>query len=237
MTDPIRKTYWKLAQWIRARRRLPEDPKALFSTIYREHLWGGEGDFDSGDGSRREEIVAPYVAAVRSYLAGLPGPVQVVDLGCGDFRVGAQLVDATDRYLACDIVPELIERNRRMFKDPRLGFEVLDAITEPLPAGGVVMLRQVLQHLNNAQVAAIVRKLSAYGTWIITEHVPAAAGFPPNRDMKTDGDIRLKTGSGLLLTEPPFDVRPTRIARLCEVRSPSYGVDAVIRTEAYGFDA
>lgn len=48
-------------------------------------------------------------------------------------------------------------------------------------------------------------------------------------DKPTGADTRLDRRSGILLTEPPFGVRPQRERLLCEV--PSDG--GVIRTPAY----
>ena len=59
--------------------------------------------------------------------------------------------------------------------------------------------------------------------------------FTPNLDKPPGRNIRLDApeagGSGVVLTAPPFDLRPDAQRTLCEV--PSYG--GVIRTTAYSF--
>jgi hypothetical protein len=211
---------------------LDRDVKQVFSRVYAEGAWGQNGDkFYSGDGSHEPAVVTPYVEAVRKYFATLERPLAVVDIGCGDFNVGAQLLDGVDRYTACDIVPELIARNRLKYPDPRLHFEVLNAIDDPLPPGDLVMVRQVLQHLSNAQISTIVSKLGMYRHWIVTEHLPNTSNFVPNRDKRHGRDIRLDTGSGVILTEAPFSVRPRAERVLCE--APQYG--GMVRTVAYSF--
>jgi hypothetical protein len=110
---------------------------------------------------------------------------------------------------------ELIERNRRLFVRDNLTFAVLDAVADPLPPGDVVIVKQVLQHLRNADVAAIVRKLAQYPTCIVCEHLPAGE-FVANVDKPTDGHTRLGRGSGIVLTEAPFRVRPRAMRVLCE---------------------
>jgi hypothetical protein len=159
----------------------------------------------------------------------MPRRPVVVDIGCGDFAVGSRLVDLAAVYHACDAVPELIDRNRQTFSIPGLAFAVVDAVVDPLPPGDVVIVRQVFQHLRNDQIAAIVRRLSQYKTWIITEHVPAGI-FKPNIDKLADGGNRLPN-SGVVLTEKPFKVKPQRSVTLCETEE--YG--GVIRTIAYRF--
>lgn len=170
------------------------------------------------------------MSAVRAFLASRPSPPVVVDVGCGDFVASSRLVDVSRSFVACDVVPELIERNRRRFAREHLTFTVLDAIADPLPAGDVVIVKQVLQHLSNADVGAIVRKLAQYPTWIVCEHLPAGT-FVPNVDEPTDGDTRLPRRSGVVLTEPPFNVTPRETRVLCE---PASG-GGIIRTIAYGF--
>ena len=93
------------------------------------------------------------------------------------------------------------------------------------------MIRQVLQHLGNHQVGAIVSKMARYSRWIVTEHLPARPDFKPNADKRHGHDIRLDAGSGVVLTAAPFSVRPLTEQVLCE--APQYG--GIVRTIAYSF--
>ena len=132
MLEAIQKTYWTLMRALRTQTG-PKDPAILFSSIYREAVWGVEDDFNSGTGSRDKSVVDPYVAAARSYLEEVGGPIKIVDVGCGDFNVGRQIISHAAEYVGCDIVPELIERNRRLFSAPNLRFEIVNAIDDDLP--------------------------------------------------------------------------------------------------------
>jgi len=179
----------------------------IFSRIYRDKEWGtgaGEGDFHSGSGSHDPALTGGYVAAVRQFIATLGAGTTVVDLGCGDFVIGSQLRDVCGKYVACDVVPELIERNRRVFRSLDVDFRHLDITEDELPDGDVAILRLVLQHLGNAEIARIVPRLRKYRYLVLTEHLPAAPHFPPNADMQTGPGIRLPGGSGVVLTAAPF---------------------------------
>lgn len=202
-----------------------------FGEIYRDKLWGGnrQTDFYSGAGSV-PEVVEAYVSTVRKLLAERPR-ARVVEIGCGDFAVGSRLTDLAQAYIACDVVPELIERNRRIFIRDNLEFVALDAVTDPLPAGDLVIVRQVFQHLRNDQIEAIVRKLTQYQTWIICEHLPSGAEFIPNVDMLAGAGNRLSANSGVVLTERPFSIRPRTSQVLSEVKSDG----GVIQALAYTF--
>jgi len=213
------------------RRNVRQSAAELFGAIYRGKHWGGpDRDFYSGTGSYAPEVIEPFVAVVRAYLAAFPEPPIVVDVGCGDFTAGSRLVDLARHYHGCDVVPELIARNRRLFAAPNLSFHLVDAVSDPLPAGDVALIKQVLQHLRNDQIAAIARALAQYPVWIVSEHLPRGA-FVPNRDQLAGGSTRLRVNSGVVLTEPPFRVAPKAVDILCEVPEQGH----LIRTVAYRF--
>ena len=208
-----------------------QTPLEVFSAVYRDKLWSaGESiDFSSGTGSHEERIVRPYVESVRAFLGELGGETDVVDLGCGDFTVGARLRDAAGRFVACDVVPALIERNRHMFAALRVDFRCLDIVADRLPPGDVVFLRQVLQHLSNAQVGAVLGKLSAYQWAVITEHIPKQHDFRPNVDKPIGPGTRLRSASGIAVTRAPFHFAVRGERTLCAIEDEV----GLIQTVAY----
>jgi SAM-dependent methyltransferase len=185
----------------------PWPTKYAMEQVYKMKLWGGgKADFYSGAGSHQPELVNPYIDAVASFLASFEEPLTVCDLGCGDFNVGKHLVPHAKKYVAVDIVSNLIARNQVTFKAENLEFLCLDIAVDDLPAADCVILRQVLQHLSNAEVQSIVSKLFNYKYVIVTEHVPEGA-FTPNKDIISGQGIRLKVQSGLNLLAPPFNFK------------------------------
>ncbi len=186
--------------------------------IYEKKLWGGGEAFDfySGAGSHQPELLEPYVDAVSSFLNSFETPLTVCDLGCGDFNVGKQLVAHTKKYLGVDIVPKLIDRNQSTFKAYNLEFLCLDIAEDEWPAADCVLLRQVLQHLSNAEVQRIVSKLANYPYVIVTEHLPQG-GFTPNKDILSGQGIRLKVQSGIDLLAPPFNLQVKHSRQLLAV--------------------
>lgn len=207
---------------------------ATFEQIYRDHLWGGDDHaFFSGSGSHSPTIVAPYVEAVRAFLRRFDHPPSVVDLGCGDFNVGSQIRDLCGHYTACDVVPDLIEYNRRRFAALDVDFRLHDLRSDTVPVCDVLFIRQVLQHLSNADIAQGLERLQGRCRFlVVTEHVPARVDFPPNQDKPSGASIRVDFGSGVVLTESPFDLARESEEVLCEV--PEY--DGIVRTIAYGLD-
>ncbi|RNC83144.1 MAG: class I SAM-dependent methyltransferase [Balneola sp.] len=195
MTEPQREA---------KRVKKPWPTKAAMAQVYSEYLWGGEShDFYSGEGSHLPGLVEPYVEIVSEFLTSFETPITVCDLGCGDFNVGKQLIQHTKKYVAVDIVPELIQRNKKLFEAENLEFHCLDIATDDLPAADCVILKQVLQHISNKEVHQVVKKLAGYKYVIVTEHIPDGE-FEPNKDIISGQGTRLKKLSGINLTAPPF---------------------------------
>ncbi len=206
----------------------------IFSEIYQKGLWGKSGDpsqpFYSGSGSHDKSITAVYIEKVGVFLNSYPNKPNVVDLGCGDFSVGSKLRSYCNSYVACDIVPEVIEHNKYKYKNLTVDFRVLNMITDSLPAGDIVFIRQVLQHLSNEDIKYLIPKLQAsYSSLILTEHLPSSNTFLPNIDKPAGPDIRLGYNRGIVLTKPPFNLKPVDEQLICEANE--YG--GVIRTILY----
>ncbi|WP_246124828.1 class I SAM-dependent methyltransferase [Algibacter pacificus] len=188
------------------RNKKPWPTKDAMSQIYELNLWGGKAfDFYSGAGSHEAEIVNPYLEVIQFFLKKHNSTLTVCDLGCGDFNVGSKLIKYTKKYWAIDIVEKLIERNKKWYQADNLEFQCLDIAKDDLPMADCVILRQVLQHLSNAEIQAVVKKLTHYKYIILTEHVPLG-GFIPNKDIISGQGIRLKQGSGVDLLKAPFNL-------------------------------
>ena len=152
--------------------KIPWPTKDAMQQVYEHNLWGGsDTPFYSGTGSHDAATIQPYIEEVIAFFESLEIPPVVCDLGCWDFNVGKELVPYTQTYTAVDIVPELIAHNTKTFKSEQLSFATLDLVNDPLPKGDCALLRQVLQHLSNAEIASIVNKLYAYHYVILTEHL------------------------------------------------------------------
>ncbi|WP_372753817.1 methyltransferase domain-containing protein [Mariniflexile sp.] len=184
--------------------------------IYERKLWGGnEFDFYSGSGSHAPEIINPYLDSLITFFKSFTKPLEVCDLGCGDFNIGKQLIKYTKKYYAIDIVENLIERNKNCYQADNLEFFCLDISKDELPLANCAILRQVLQHLSNSEIQNIVKKLEGYEYIILTEHLPAS-NFTPNIDIISGQGIRIKHNSGVNLLEAPFNLKISEEKKLNE---------------------
>src|SRR5260221_3517435 len=97
---------------------------------------------------------------LRGHSMELGRTLTVVDLWSGGFTVGRALLENLpgSEYIGCDIVPELIAHNNASYASDKISFRRLDLVSDPLPDGDVCLVRQVLQHLSNADIMAFTKR-------------------------------------------------------------------------------
>ncbi|WP_420321677.1 class I SAM-dependent methyltransferase [Flagellimonas sp.] len=201
----------------------PWPTKVAMEQVYEAKLWGDNGtEFYSGNGSHDPELVQPYVDALKLFLKSFENPLTVCDLGCGDFNIGKKLVAHTQKYIAVDIVEDLIIFNREKFLLPNLEFRCLDIAKDELPRADCAILRQVLQHLSNSEIKNIVDKLCDFKYVVVTEHLPQD-DFSPNIDIISGQGTRLKKQSGVDLQAAPFHLKVKEAKQLLSIDSPNHG--------------
>ena len=195
----------------------PWPTKEAMEQVYAMKLWGDDkSDFYSGEGSHHPELINSYLAIITSFLKSFEKTLMVCDLGCGDFNVGKELVKHTEKYVAVDIVTNLIAHHKEKFKAENLEFHCLDIAVDELPSGDCAILRQVLQHLSNSEIHSILSKLNDYKYIILTEHLPEG-DFTPNKDIISGQGIRIKKQSGIKLLDPPFNFKVLEEKQLLSV--------------------
>jgi methyltransferase family protein len=116
-----------------------------FSRVYRERLWRS-GESASGTGS-----VISQTNVIRRELPILIKELNIgtlLDAACGDFNWMQHIELDLQRYIGCDVVPELINRNRQMYANPVREFRVLDITKDEIPTVDLILCRQCLNHLS-----------------------------------------------------------------------------------------
>ena len=223
---------WKQFLAKKARKKYENlSTQQIFTKIYADGVWGksDQGDpFFSGSGSHNNAIVETYVKAINNFLCSLKDKPNVVDLGCGDFYIGSKIRHLCNNYIACDIVEPLITFNTNKYKDTE--FRVLNIVTDDLPLGEIVFIRQVLQHLSNDSIIKCIPKLAQYKYLVLSESVPVS-DFIPNVDKPDGPDTRgsFNTSSGIVLTSPPFNLKIKEETTLCELAQGGW----IIKTTLY----
>lgn len=173
------------------------DAGQIFGHIYASDHWDG----GSGVGSA-PDATEPY-RRVLAEILGASDVGSVVDVGCGDWQLGSLVDWSGVDYLGLDVVPEVVERNGARFGSRGVRFSVLDGRQEALPAGDLLLAKDVLQHWPNADVSAFLgRALAQYRYCLITNDVESVHWTGP-----ANQDIALGEWRTLDLESAPFAQR------------------------------
>jgi SAM-dependent methyltransferase len=171
-----------------------------FDDVYRNATWGtGSGAVGtSGVGSTLNATLL-----YRTYLKQFFEQHQiksVVDAGCGDWEF-SQAIDWTGiDYKGYDIVESLVEQNTKRYGKPNIKFFKADFLEQELPAADLLISKNVLQHLSNADVAKFLPQLKKY------KHVLLIDGVDNTTLSSTNPDIKVGEYRPLDLTVAPFNL-------------------------------
>jgi hypothetical protein len=180
--------------------------RLLFNFIYKNNMWGGKkGELYSGPGSD-DSITSEYIDCIKNFIAE-NNVKTIVDIGCGDFRVGKRLVNDNISYIGLDVSDYLIKTNNKKYKSSNVVFVQANAITSELPKGDLCLIRQVLQHLSNDQIVKILKNITKYKYVLITEHLPLNCDAIPNINIENSWDTRISINSGVFIDKEPFNIK------------------------------
>ena len=180
------------------------DRKDVFRGIYKKKDWGkNAGDFFSGTGSVGEHV-EPYVELVSNFIVR-NDIKKIVDLGCGDFRVGRKIDLHGAKYIGCDVVEDVVRYNTENFSSENISFLCTDIVSDELEDGDLCLIRQVLQHLSNRDISDVLKKLEKY-KYVLSTDTARYGQEKENIDICSFGGTRIELGGGLLLDCPPFNL-------------------------------
>lgn len=205
----------RIIQW-RAQRLAKLPIAEAFDEIYKKRMWQ-HGESLSGPGSEGR-WACEYVDVVSSYIRK-NDITSVLDVGCGDFRVGSRLAPLVTKYIAVDISKHIIEVNRATYAEmPNVTFGNLNLVEDTLPDAQLILVRQVLQHLDNAQIEAALQNIecSRSQAALITEHTHRPENMEQaNLDLGAHSvATRVSQRSGIDIGLPPFSRARTVLAVL-----------------------
>jgi SAM-dependent methyltransferase len=230
-----------LAKWLRGGRQgalarteagePPEDARAVFTDIYRRRAWvspTADRDLYSGPGSD-EAFARPYADMVRRFAAE-HGVKTIVDLGCGDFRVGQLIAGPPFDYVGVDVVDDVIDYSRRHYQRDGVRFLRRDIARDELPDGDLCLVREVFQHLSNRQIAAALARMGKYRLRLVSDREPsAAAALTPNLDRPQGAESRTDLVSALRFDRSPFN--QPNVELVLEIPAPTRMLpDSTIKT-------
>nr|ART36407.1 C674 [uncultured bacterium]ART36896.1 D48 [uncultured bacterium] len=167
--------------------------EAAFRPFYTENRWG-EAESVSGPGSTLQRT-----SKLRQELPPLLqeiGACTLIDAPCGDFNWMKDTELGVAEYTGIDVIPELVERNQRLFGNERQRFVLGDLTRDKLPRVDVILCRDCLIHFSYKHIGAAMRNFKRSGsTYLLTNTYPL---WTQNENIRT-GEFR-----HLNLVLPPF---------------------------------
>ena len=129
---------------------------------------------------------------------------RVVDFGCGDWQVARQVDWTGIHYIGVDIVPQVVEENRRRFASDNVEFRLLPEGGVDLPEADLLMVKDVLQHWSDEAIQAFLPTLRRFPLALVTNCVNPR-GPTVNRQIP-DGGFRCMD-----LREAPFHLNAEEV--------------------------
>lgn len=140
--------------------------QAIFNRIYATNGWGSEESVSGCGSTLRETRVVRQVMPVLIERYGIRS---LLDIPCGDCHWISSIDFGARSYIGADIVGELVHKNRATFGVPERGagsertFMHLDVVRDPLPSAELVLCRDCMIHLSNADVLTALRNVRRSG--------------------------------------------------------------------------
>jgi len=125
--------------------------ESTFTNIYENKIWGDNENNNysgsSGPGSDIENN-KKYIELLKNFINEY-NIKNIVDLGCGDFRIGKLLYDDLNIiYTGYDTYKKVIDYNITQYPEQKYNFKHLDFFTnkESIVEGDMCILKDVIQH-------------------------------------------------------------------------------------------
>lgn len=196
--------------------------KEIFTRYYENNTWGGKESV-SGPGSDTNSTV--QLAKELTVLLKALNVKTFLDAPCGDFN-WMKNVDLTNiKYSGADIVDDLIVKNNEKYASENIEFSVMDIVKDTFKEYDLIMIRDALVHLTNAQVISVLNNVKQSNTkYLLTTHHAWRddSVFPE----KNRNNVDIKTGQWrrINLQEVPFFF-PTPIKVIVEGNTNSKDLD------------
>ena len=167
-------------------------PTEVFDDIYRRKIWG-----DGSGGGSDPEIAAPWCRLVERSIR-LFSSCRVLDIGCGDGRLAGAIQWGATRYTGIDC------SRAALHVHPMHDVRLMDALEElPDRYFDLVLLKEVTQHLPNADVSRLMERLRRYPVIL---HCSGIGGV-------ANGDIKMGEGRYVDLAAAPFSLPAREVLR------------------------
>lgn len=168
----------------------------IFTDIYARRVWG-----DGSGGGSNPEAVPEYIALVERLLGELK-PSRVLDIGCGYGWIAQRITWGDAPYIGIDCVAEAVKHARRIIPGLILWG---DALQFSLPSAGLILVKEVTQHLDNRSVHTLLQQLERFPAVL---HCSAVTS-------EMNGEISTGETRGVDIAKPPFSRSCKTVLEYC----------------------
>jgi len=154
-----------IIRYFRKRKFEDKEAREVFTAIYTSNMWNSV-ETVSGPGSELR-----HTCELRNELRQLLENLKVssiTDCGCGDFNWMKEVVNEQMIYHGIDVVQELEQQNTTRYGSESRMFFTGDLSTCLIVHSDVLICRDVLVHLTNAQIEKVLRNFYLSGCrWLL----------------------------------------------------------------------
>lgn len=176
----------------------------IFTKIYKENKWGK----GSGPGSYEKNTVL-YRELLQNYFNDQRFHT-IVDFGCGDFQIMKLINVPLDKiYKGIDIVPEVIEQNKKFYAKANIKFYLIKDLYKINPQDQIVksdllIVKDVLMHWSNKKIQYFIDQILPHFKYALITHDIA-------EDDKLNKNITTGKFRPIDITYPPFSVKNAKM--------------------------
>ena len=137
------------------------DPVTKFSKVYFYNLFGGQ-ESRSGEGSGLFQT--RHIRKDIPKLLNKLEAASLIDAPCGDLFWIKAIELPVERYIGIDIVPELIQDNKRRYRNRQRSFLEMNIIEDRVPQADVILCRDCLVHLSFDECRKVIENFKKSGS-------------------------------------------------------------------------
>ena len=138
----------------------------VFNEIYAKKKWG----LGSGTGSI-PIFNTPIINFINNYINSHPDILTILDVGCGDFKIGSRLTLTDKKYTGIDTSGIIIDFSKRKYTNKNHRFLHMDAVCDNLPEADLIIIKDVFIHLSFENIQKILNKINPYKHVIIQNDI------------------------------------------------------------------
>lgn len=137
------------------------DKDKKFSYIYKSKYWKGLGDGSLSGAGSNEATTNNIKSELQKFFIE-KNIKSVLDIPCGDWKWMSTMNFGDIDYTGCDVVKEMIDHNSKLYAKSNIKFRVLSLIDDRLPNADIIIIRDLLVHLDTKDILKCIDNIRKY---------------------------------------------------------------------------